>query len=122
MMKKLQSNHHDEIVLMKMMKYAQMLNCSFILEDFTDWLTYFTVLVHLTVSIISENSPLSRASLPRRRAVRRGLATWTRGSGAGAGAEEAGVERRRNTARDRRTVIDYDEKYYLIIYLFLFSI
>ena len=27
---------------MKMMKYAQMLriNCSFILEDFTDWLTY----------------------------------------------------------------------------------
>ena len=122
MMKKLQSNHHDEIVLMKMMKYAQMLNCSFILEDFTDWLTYFIVLVHLTVSITSENSPLSRASLPRRRAVRRGLATWTRGSGAGAGAEEAGVERRRNTARDRRTVMDWDEKYYLIIYLFLFSI
>ena len=107
---------------MKMMKYAQMLkiNCSFILEDFTDRLTYFIVLVHLTVSTISENSPLSRASLPRRRAVRRGLATWTRGSGAGA--EEAGVERRRNTARDRRTVMDLDEKYYLIIYLFLFSI
>ena len=61
--------------------------------------------------------------MPRRRAVRRGLATWTRGSGAGAGAEEAGVERRRNTARDRRTVMDWDEKYYLIIsFIFVFNL
>ena len=54
--------------------------------------------------------PLRRASFPRSKAVRRGFATWTRGSGAGAGAEEAGGVRRKHTAMHSIRATDYNEK------------
>ena len=52
--------------------------------------------------------PLRRASFPRSKAVRRGLATWTRGSGAGAGAEEAGGVRRKHTAMQSIRATDWN--------------